>query len=228
MEAAADLVPNGLIRQTPVKTIDPTILEIDGPRFQNTNGTGPFDRSNIFPSESTRTEGIMGNPSLNQPQTYMQFPPGFPAQGYAGGGATTQFESGANGSETINGTTARGGPRSHAPMRLSDSNLLQRRRLQQEVDTLREQLRQVERERDHLRTQLQWLTADDPLDENVQNAFPAHFRSSERNNPSSNWLDHDDPARGAPTYRGPDRFYQGGSRRFFCSEGVLLLQKRGC
>ena len=217
---AADLVSAGPIRHHPMNN-----QETHGPLLQNPADIGPLDTSNVLSSESTRIEGMMGSSSLNQTLVDMGLLPGLFAEGNAGGGVRLQFESGVNVPEPINQTIARGDPNSTSrtfdhswnfpapghrqPMRLLGSDLLDRRRLQREIDTTREQLRQVEKERDDLKTQLQNVTGEDLVDENaafLHYGFLADHRSaevsSELNNPSSDRLDSDDAVRRSSFNRG--------------------------
>ena len=232
---AAGLVPAGSIRHDLMTNFDPTNQETHGPLLQNTADIGPLDISNTLPSESTRIEGIIGNSSLNQTQVDMGLLPGIFAEGNAGGGARVEFESRVRVPKTINQTIAPGdlnstfrtldfrtfdsrtfgqfwnhpAPGHRQPMRLLGSDLLDRRKLQREVDTTREQLRQVEKERDDLKTQLQNVTGEDLVDENaafLHYGFLADHRSaevsSELNNPSSDRLDSDDAVRKSSFNRG--------------------------
>ena len=223
--AAADLVLTGSIRHNPMRHFGPTIRDTHGHLFQNVAEIGPFDASNYLPSESTRTEGIMGSSSLNQPPTDMRLLSGSSAERNSSSGVRNQVESGVSVPETITQTIAREDPNSafrtfdhswnspalhhRQPMRLLGSDLSDRRRLQREVDRTRKQLRQVKKERDDLKVQLRKVT-EDSVDKNaafVHDGFLTNYRSaevmSELNNPSSDRLNSDDPTRGLPFNRGP-------------------------
>lgn len=222
---ASDLDSTGPIRHDPMTLPDPTNQETHGPLLHNPADIGSLDTSYTWPSESTRTEGIMGHSSLNQPPTDMRLLPGLSAEGNARGGVRIQVGSGVSVPETINQTIARGDPNStfrtfdhfrnspalghRQPMRLLGSDLLDRRRLQREVDTTREQLRQIEKERDDLKIQLQNVAGEDLVDENAaffHDGFFANYRSaevsSELNDPSSDRLNSDDAVRRSSFNRG--------------------------
>ena len=95
-----------------------------------------------------------------------------------------------------------------------DSDLLDRRSLQREVDTTREQLRQVENERDDLKIQLQKLTEDawGESAADFRNGFHAKYRSSREwsklNKPSSDRPDFDDATRRSLFNHSPVNDYQ--------------------
>ena len=215
--AAADLVSTGHIRHNPMKHFGPTVQNVHGPLFQNAAEISPFDASNYLPSESTRTEGIMGRSSLNQPPTDMRLLSGSSAERNASSGVSIEVESGVSVPETVTQTIAREDPNSafrafdhsrnspallhRQPMRLLGSDLLDRRRLQGEVDRTRKQLRHVEKERDDLKIQLRKVT-EDSVDKNVafsHDGFLTNHRSadvrSELNKTSSDRLNSDDATR---------------------------------